>query len=195
MIKRIAIYCGSSVGDEEVYTTEALALVRAMHARGYGIVYGGGNVGIMGIIAEEMLKLGGEIIGVIPKKLMDKEVGHTGLTQMFVVDDMHQRKAKMFELCDAVIALPGGIGTMEELFEAYTWSQLAFHDKPCGVLNVNGFYTPLNDMLQHMVNHKFLKQVFKDMLLFDTNIESLLNRLEIFEFPATLKWQELKQTS
>ncbi len=113
MIKRIAVYCGSSVGDEEIYTTEALALVRAMHARGYGIVYGGGNVGIMGVIAEEMLKLGGEIIGVIPKKLMDKEVGHTGLTQMFVVDDMHQRKAKMFELCDAVIALPGGIGTME----------------------------------------------------------------------------------
>lgn len=195
MIKRIAIYCGSSVGDENVYTTEALALVRAMHARGYGIVYGGGNVGIMGIIAEEMLKLGGEIIGVIPKKLMDKEVGHTGLTQMFVVDDMHQRKAKMFELCDAVIALPGGIGTMEELFEAYTWSQLAFHDKPCGVLNVNGFYNPLNDMLQHMVNHKFLKQVFKDMLLFDTDIESLLHKLETFQFPATLKWQEIKQTS
>jgi uncharacterized protein (TIGR00730 family) len=187
-IKRIAVYCGSSVGDEEIYITKALALIQDMHKRGYGLVYGGGNVGIMGIIADEMLRLGGEVIGVIPKRLMDKEVGHTGLTQQIVVDSMHERKAKMFELCDACIALPGGIGTMEELFEAFTWSQLGFHFKPCGVLNVNGFYKPLDDLLQHMVDHKFLKQDFKNMLLFNGHVETLLNDLEDFEFPKTLKW-------
>ncbi len=187
-IKRIAVYCGSSVGDEEIYKTEALKLVQAMYQRGIGLVYGGGNVGIMGIIADEMLRLGGEVIGVIPKRLMEKEVGHTGITQQIVVDDMHQRKAKMFELCDACIALPGGIGTMEELFEAFTWSQLGFHYKPCGVLNVNGFYKPLDDLLQHMVNHKFLKQEFKNMLLFNDDVNTLMNDILSFEFPQTLKW-------
>lgn len=187
-IKRIAVYCGSSIGDEEIYKTQALALVQAMHKRGYGLVYGGGNVGLMGIIADEMLRLGGEVIGVIPKRLMDKEVGHTGLTQQIIVDSMHERKAKMFELCDACIALPGGIGTMEELFEAFTWSQLGFHYKPCGVLNVNGFYQPLNDLLQHMVNHNFLKQDFKNMLLFNDDVNVLLNDIETFEFPQMLKW-------
>jgi uncharacterized protein (TIGR00730 family) len=119
---------------------------------------------------------------------MDKEVGHTKLTQQIVVDSMHERKAKMFELCDACIALPGGIGTMEELFEAFTWSQLGFHYKPCGVLNINGFYQPLDNLLQHMVDHAFLKQDFKDMLLFNDHVDTMLNDLEAFEFPKSLKW-------
>jgi uncharacterized protein (TIGR00730 family) len=187
-MKRIAVYCGSSVGDEEIFITQSLELINEMYKRGYGLVYGGGNVGIMGVIADEMLRLGGEVIGVIPKRLMDKEVGHTKLTQQIVVDSMHERKAKMFELCDACIALPGGIGTMEELFEAFTWSQLGFHYKPCGVLNINGFYQPLDNLLQHMVDHAFLKQDFKDMLLFNDHVDTMLNDLEAFEFPKSLKW-------
>ncbi len=188
-MKRIAIYCGSSVGDELIYQTEAKVLVQAMFDKGYGLVYGGGNVGIMGVIADEMLRLGGEVIGVIPRKLMEKEVGHTGITELIVVEDMHQRKSKIFELADACIALPGGIGTMEELFEAFTWSQLGFHYKPCGVLSTNHFYQPLEVLLQHMVNHKFLKQEFKDMLLFNESPVALLQQLETYEFPQTLKWQ------
>lgn len=188
MIRRIAVYCGSAIGDDPAYRDVAIAMIGAMYKRGYGLVYGGGNVGIMGIIADEMLRLGGEVIGVIPKSLMDKEVGHAGLTEQHVVDNMHQRKAKMFEMADACVALPGGIGTMEELFEAFTWSQLGFHEKPCGVLNVKGFYKPLNHLLQHMVDHQFLKQEFKDMLLFEEDPDALIDRLERFEFPKTLKW-------
>lgn len=187
-IKRIAVYCGSSTGNELVYVEEARKLARAMHKRGLGIVYGGGNVGLMGIIADEMLKLGGEVIGVIPQKLFEKEVAHLGITELIVVNTMHERKARMFELADACIALPGGIGTMEELFEAFTWSQLGFHDKPCGVLNVSGFYNKLEDLLQHMVDNRFLKQEYKHMLLFDAEVDSLLERLQQFEFPQALKW-------
>ncbi|MCU0422523.1 MAG: TIGR00730 family Rossman fold protein [Bacteroidia bacterium] len=185
---RIAVYCGSSKGIHPHYEQAAIALVQILFNKGIGLVYGGGNVGIMGIIADEMIRLGGEVIGVIPRSLMDKEVGHTGITQQIVVENMHQRKAKMFELSDACIALPGGIGTMEELFEAFTWSQLGFHHKPCGVLNVSGFYEPLHNLLQHMVDHQFLKQEFKDMLIFNDDAEQLINQLENFKFPQVLKW-------
>ncbi len=187
-IKRIAVYCGSSLGNNSIYQKEAIKFIQLLRSKNIGMVYGGGNVGIMGVIADEMMRLDGEVIGVIPEKLMQKEVGHTGITQQIIVQNMHERKAKMFELCDACVALPGGIGTMEELFEAFTWSQLGFHYKPCGVLNTNGFYNPLNDMIQHMVNHQFLKQEFKNMLLMDENAESLLTQIENFEFPKVLKW-------
>ncbi|MFN7313587.1 MAG: TIGR00730 family Rossman fold protein [Bacteroidota bacterium] len=187
-LKRVAVYCGSAKGHSALYEQAAIDMVQALHQKGYGLVYGGGNVGIMGIIADEMLRLGGEVIGVIPRQLMEKEVGHTGITAQHVVENMHERKAKMFQLADACIALPGGIGTMEELFEAYTWSQLGFHDKPCGVLNVNGFYEPLNKLLQHMVDQGFLKQEFKNMLLFANTPNELLQALENFTFPKTLKW-------
>ncbi len=188
MIKNIAVYCGSSVGDDPVFAAKAKQLIHHMYHSGYGLVYGGGNVGIMGVIADEMLTLGGRVTGIIPQKLLDKEVAHHGITELIVVDNMHQRKARMFELADAVIALPGGIGTMEELFEAFTWSQLGFHYKPCGVLNVNGYYDKLNEFLQHMVNHHFLKQEFKDMLLFETEAEVLLQKLSNYTFPDVLKW-------
>ncbi len=188
MIKNIAVYCGSSVGNDPVFTAGAKQLIHHMYHSGYGLVYGGGNVGIMGVIADEMLTLGGRVTGIIPQKLLDKEVAHHGITELIVVDNMHQRKARMFELADAVIALPGGIGTMEELFEAFTWSQLGFHYKPCGVLNVNGYYDKLNEFLQHMVNHQFLKQEFKDMLLFETDAETLLQKLSNYTFPDVLKW-------
>jgi uncharacterized protein (TIGR00730 family) len=187
-IRRIAVYCGSAKGNDPIYVEQAKAIIHEMHASGMGLVYGGGNVGIMGIIANEMLKLGGEVIGIIPQKLLEKEVAHHGITQLIVVDVMHQRKAKMFELSDAIIALPGGIGTMEELFEAFTWSQLGYHEKPCGVLNVKGYYNHLHEFLQHMVDHGFLKQEFKEMLLFDSNPAAIISRLQSFEFPKMLKW-------
>jgi uncharacterized protein (TIGR00730 family) len=187
-MKRIVVYCGSAKGDDPVYAEAALQLARIMVKQEIGLVYGGGNVGLMGIMADEVLRLGGEVIGVIPQRLMDKEVGHTGLSQMFIVNDMHQRKAKMFELSDACIALPGGVGTMEELFEAFTWSQLGFHFKPCGVLNVKGYYDALNNMMQHMVDTGFLKQLHKDQLLFDTDIESLLQKIKIASNEFGDKW-------
>jgi uncharacterized protein (TIGR00730 family) len=176
-MKRILVYCGSAKGNEEVYAASAITLAKLLIKHHLGLVYGGGNIGLMGILADEVLRLGGEAIGVIPKQLLAKELGHQNLTHLFVVDDMHQRKAKMFELSDACIALPGGIGTMEELFEAFTWSQLGFHHKPCGVINVNGYYDSLQKLMQHMVDTCFLSQQHNDQLLFDTNEEQLLLRL------------------
>jgi uncharacterized protein (TIGR00730 family) len=176
-MKRILVYCGSAKGNTEAYQASTLTVAQLLVEYNLGLVYGGGNVGLMGILADEVLRLGGEVIGVIPKLLMEKEVGHQHLTELFVVDDMHQRKAKMFELSDACIALPGGIGTMEELFEAFTWSQLGFHQKPCGVLNVNGYYNALEQLMQHMVDSGFLKQQHKDQLLFESDEEQLLRKL------------------
>ena len=142
----------------------------------------------MGVIADEMLLLGGEVIGVIPQRLVDREVAHKGLTQQFVVKDMHERKMKIFELSDACVAMPGGVGTMEEIFEAFTWTQLGFHRKPVGVLNVNGFYDLLNALLNNMVEHKFLKPEHKNVLLFDEDSGSLVERLMKFEFAYKDKW-------
>ncbi|MES2780810.1 MAG: TIGR00730 family Rossman fold protein [Bacteroidota bacterium] len=176
-MKRILVYCGSAKGNDPTYQTSAIKLAQLLVEHNLGLVYGGGNVGLMGIIADEVLRLGGEVIGVIPRRLMEKEVGHANLTEMFIVEDMHQRKAKMFELSDACIALAGGIGTMEELFEAFTWSQLGFHQKPCGVLNTKGYYNALHQLMQHMVDSGFLKQQHKDQLIFETDEERLLRKL------------------
>lgn len=131
-MKRIAVYCGSSIGDEDIYTEQAKHLAHVLFSKNLGLVYGGGDVGLMGIIADEMLALGGEVIGVIPKRLVEYEVAHKGLTQQIIVDDMHQRKMKIFALSDACIAMPGGVGTMEELFEAFTWRNLDFTANPLG---------------------------------------------------------------
>lgn len=176
-MKKILVYCGSAKGNDGVYQNAAITLAGLLVKHNLGLVYGGGNVGLMGVIADEVLRLGGEVIGVIPRLLMEKEVGHQNLTELFVVEDMHQRKAKMFELSDACIAMPGGIGTMEELFEAFTWSQLGFHHKPCGVLNVNGYYDALHRLMQHMVDTGFLKQQHKDQLIFDADEEQLLRKV------------------
>jgi len=187
-MKRIAVYCGSSKGDEELFSSKAKHLAQVLYQNNLGLVYGGGNVGLMGVIADEMLRLGGEVIGVIPKKLVEYEVAHTGITQQIVVNDMHERKMKIFELCDACIAMPGGVGTMEEIFEAFTWTQLGFHRKPVGVLNVNGFYDLLNGLLNNMVEHKFLKQEHKEVLLFDADCDKLVERLLNYQFPYKDKW-------
>jgi uncharacterized protein (TIGR00730 family) len=188
-MKRVAVYCGSSAGDEETFSEHARQLARVLRNNNLGLVYGGGNVGLMGVIADEMLRVGGEVIGVIPQRLFDYEVAHKGLTQLFVVNDMHERKMKIFQLSDACIALPGGVGTMEEIFEAFTWTQLGFHRKPVGVLNVNGFYHLLDALLNNMVDHKFLKQEHKNVLLFDTDCHNLVDRLLSYRFGYTDKWQ------
>jgi uncharacterized protein (TIGR00730 family) len=187
-MKRIAVYCGSGNGDEEIFASKAKQLAQVLHQNNLGLVYGGGNVGLMGVIADEMLRLGGEVIGVIPKKLVEREVAHHGITELIVVNDMHERKMKIFELCDACIAMPGGIGTMEEIFEAFTWTQIGFHRKPVGILNVNGFYDLLNGLLNNMVEHKFLKQVQKEVLLFDTDCEKLVEKLITYQFSYQNKW-------
>ena len=187
-MKRIAVYCGSSKGDEEIFSSKAKELAQILCSKKLGLVYGGGDVGLMGVIADEMLQLGGEVIGVIPKRLVEYEVAHKGLTQQIIVGDMHERKMKIFELSDACIAMPGGVGTMEEIFEAFTWTQLGFHRKPVGVLNVNGFYDLLNALLDNMVQHKFLKQEHKNVLLFDADSESLVERLLNYGFLYKDKW-------
>lgn len=153
-------------------------MARELHGRGLGLVYGGGDVGLMGVIADSMLELGGEVIGVIPRRLKEREVAHEGLTELFVVETMHERKAKMAEHADAFVAMPGGIGTLEELFEMLTWSQLGFHDKPCALFDVGGFYQPLCAMLDHLVDQGFLKPPHRSLLIVEPDPAGVLDALE-----------------
>jgi uncharacterized protein (TIGR00730 family) len=183
-MKSLCVYCGSSSGTQPVYGQAARALAKSMVNEKINLVYGGGNVGLMGIIADEVLNLGGKVIGVIPKALMDYEVGHTNLTHLYIVKDMHERKAKMAELSDGFIAMPGGMGTLEELFEALTWSQLGFHDKPIGLLNVEGFYDGLIRFVQHLVQQGFLKSEHAALLMYEADAVSLMQRLKAYKAPA-----------
>ncbi len=170
------------------FSTSARQLAKALVASDLGLVYGGGNVGLMGIIADEVMALGGKVIGVIPQSLMEKEVGHEGLSELHVVGDMHERKAMMLSLGDGFIALPGGFGTMEELFEALTWLQLGFHTKPCGVLNTAGYYDALLAFLDNSRDQGFVKGLHRDMLLQSESADSLLDKMQQFTIPATSKW-------
>ena len=179
-MKRVCVFCGSSAGIRGDYSVAAQKLAAAMARRGLGLVHGGGIVGLMGMIADSMLQAGGEVIGVIPQHLVAKEVAHRGLTELRVVDTMHQRKALMNELSDAFIALPGGYGTLEEFFEILTWSQLGIHGKPSGLLNVSGYYDSLLAMLDHAVAEGFLRAPFRELVMADTDADSLLQRLAVF---------------
>lgn len=161
---------------------------KAIAEAGHGLVFGGGKVGLMGILADAVLEHGGEVIGVIPQMLKDKEVAHTGVTELFVVDDMHQRKAKMNSLAKAFIAMPGGPGTLEEIFEVWTWAQLGYHEKPCAFFNVAGYYDPLFSFLDNMREASFLKPVYRDMLIVDDDPNQLLARFEDYTSPQT-KWR------
>jgi uncharacterized protein (TIGR00730 family) len=182
-MKNILVYCGASVGFDEIYKNTAIAAGKLLVEKNKTLVYGAGSVGIMGIIADAVLENGGEVIGVIPSFMEKFEVQHKGLTEIHVVETMHQRKQLMAEVSDAVVALPGGWGTLDELFEILTWKQLGLHQMPVGLLNVNGFYDPLIEMIHKMVKEGFLKQTNLDMLMIDDNLESLLNRMEQAEYP------------
>ena len=179
-MKSLCVYCGSSIGASPVYADAARMLAKAMVEDNISLVYGGGNVGLMGIIADEVMRQGGEATGVIPKALMDKEVGHIGLTRLHIVKDMHERKALMADLSDGFIAMPGGIGTLEELFEVFTWSQLGLHDKPIGLLNVQGFYDGLIAFLRHIVDERFLKTEQASLLIHEADAFVLVDRLKTY---------------
>ena len=185
---RICVYAGSNPGADPAYAEAATDLARLLAQRGIGIVYGGAHRGLMGILADTALAAGGEVIGVIPQALVDREIAHTGLTEQHVVASMHERKALMAELSDGVIALPGGSGTLDELFELFTWSQLGLHRMPIGLLDVAGYWQPLLAMLDHMVAERLLRAEHRATLLVSTDAEALLNELAAYRHQATDKW-------
>jgi uncharacterized protein (TIGR00730 family) len=191
-MKKICVFCGSSHGNKPIFMDYAKKMAAAIHARNMTLVYGGGSVGLMGVIADELLALGGEVIGVIPGFLAEKEVDHKGLTEMITVDSMHERKHKMSQLSDAFIAMPGGFGSLEELAEILTWAQLGLVNKPIGLLNVDGFYDNLIMMFDHMVDSSFLKN--RNLLLVDSEPEKLLEALEHYKPVITEKWMDEDQT-
>jgi uncharacterized protein (TIGR00730 family) len=193
-MKSICVYCGSSKGASEIYAEGARALARQMVEDNIALVYGGGNVGLMGIIASEVMRLGGEATGVIPKALLDKELGHHGLTRLHIVKDMHERKAMMAELSDGFIAMPGGMGTLEELFEVLTWAQLGFHYKPIGLLNVSGFYDNLIAFIEHLVSQRFLTAEQALLMMHEASPVDLIQRFKTFKPSYINKWSE-KNTS
>lgn len=189
-MQRVCVYCGSGVGCDPAFVSAAAAFGRLLAERGLGLVYGGGRVGLMGVLADAALSAGGEVVGVIPEALARKEVGHRGVTKLLVVANMHERKKAMADFADAFVALPGGVGTLEELFESFTWLQLGYHRKPVGVLNVNGYFDHLLAFLRHTVESHLLKQRQLDQLLVDTDPARLLDRLRAFEAPAKDRWIE-----
>lgn len=186
----ITIFCGSSIGTDPIYHQQATLLGETLAENKIQLVYGGARVGLMGSVADGALSKGGEVIGVIPDFLQKKELAHLGITKLHIVETMHQRKTMMHDLSDGFIALPGGFGTLEELFEIITWAQLGLHKKPIGLLNTNGFYNHLSLLLQHMVNQGLLKEVNQQMLLIDENIDQLLEKMAQYEAPLVGKWIE-----
>lgn len=193
-MKKIAVYCGSSAGYDKIYEQQAYQLGKILAIKNTGIVYGGAKIGLMGAVANGALDYKGEVIGVMPHFLKSKEIAHEGLTEMILVETMHERKTKMHELSDGVIALPGGFGTMEELFEMLTWGQLGLHSKPMALLNINGFYDPLLQLANRMTETGFLKESNRIMLLADANIEALLQKMDEYQAPAVTKWLSQEKT-
>lgn len=193
-LRSICVFCGASPGATPIYQEAAEALGRHLAENGIQLVYGGGAVGLMGMVANAALATGGEVIGIIPQSLKDAEVGHSGLTRLEVVDGMHARKARMAELSDAFIALPGGLGTLEELFEVWTWGQLGYHAKPLGLLEVNGFFDPLLAFLDHLVQERFVRQPHRDMLQRAASPAELVDALAAWKPLAAPKWVDRTPT-
>jgi len=187
-LSSVCVFCGSNGGADPVYLETAAAAGRGLAERGIRLVYGGGKVGMMGAVADAALEAGGDIVGVIPQQIYDLEIGHGGLPDLRVVASMHERKALMAELADAFVALPGGIGTFEELFEVFTWAQLGLHRKPLGLLDVAGYYGPLEAMLDHAVEQRFLRPETRAMLVREDSLEGLLGRFDGWDPPALRKW-------
>ena len=187
-MRRVCVFCGSSSGSRPVYAEASRALGKTMRQRNLGLVYGGGNVGLMGIIADAIMESGGEVIGVIPDALVERELAHRGVTELFVVRSMHERKAKMAELSDAFIAMPGGFGTLEEFCEIITWAQLGLHRKPCGILNVEGYYDPLLSLFDQAVSEGFVHSKNRQIIIQETDPERLLDKFAAFRPPETERW-------
>jgi uncharacterized protein (TIGR00730 family) len=194
-VRRLCVFCGSSPGARPAYGEAAEELGRLLVAEGIGLVYGGGKVGLMGRLADAVLAEGGEAIGVLPEALVAKEIGHPGLEDLRVVGSMHERKALMADLSDGFVALPGGLGTVEELFEVYTWSQLGLHRKPCALLDVDGYYEGVATWLTHAVEERFLREDHREMLIVEHEPRTLIERLRRFE-PAAIvpKWIDREET-
>jgi hypothetical protein len=193
-MKRICIFCGSKYGAGKAYVDAARAMGMALIQRGIGLVYGGGRVGLMGVIADTVLAEGGEVIGVIPQALMAKEVAHQGLTNLHIVSSMHERKALMVEMADAFIALPGGYGTFEEFCEVITWAQLGLHQKPCGLLNVEGYYDALLQLFDHSVTERFVHPAHRSLLMEEVDPLRLIDLLEKYQPTTLAKWIDLDET-
>jgi hypothetical protein len=189
-IRRVCVFCGSNTGAQGDYAAAAARLGVLLGERGLGVVYGGGNVGLMGILADAALASGATVIGVIPEKLVAVELAHRGLSELRVVGSMHERKALMAELADAFIALPGGLGTLDELFETWTWGQLGYHGKPCGLLDVGRYFGPLIAFLDHAVAEGFIRPEHRRMILVETDPARLLDRFSGYEPPRLGKWLE-----
>lgn len=193
-MRRICVFSGSSAGSRAEYAAAARALGTALVRRGLSLVYGGARVGLMGVIADTVLAGGGEVIGIIPKRLMTKELAHPGLAELRVVASMHDRKREMADLADAFVALPGGIGTLEELTEVLSWAQLGLHDKPCGVLEVAGYFGRLIAFLDHAVDERFLHPAHRAMLVVESDAEDLLAHLARYRAPVVEKWLDRETT-
>jgi len=187
-IKSLAVFCGSSAGTDNVYIENAERLGEELANRNKTLIYGGAQVGCMGALANESLRNGGKVVGVIPKKLRDVEIAHEQLTELHVVDTMHERKSKMADLADGFIALPGGAGTLEEWFEVFTWSQLGYHAKPCGLLNVNNFFDPLIAMLDHTIIEGFMNEKYREMILISSDPKGLLGEMDSYSPTYPVKW-------
>lgn len=188
-LKSIAVFCGSSHGNQQIYTDEAKQFVRAMHARELDLIYGGGDVGIMKTIADEMLSLGGKVIGVMPKKLVDVEIAHKNLTELQVVPSMSRRKELIEEISDSFVMLPGGVGSLDEFFEMFTLAQLGYHNKPCAILNTDGYYDELIAFMDKAVDKGFVHPANREMILIEKSIEALLDQLEKYTPTTHVKWQ------
>lgn len=187
-MKSITVFCGSSFGSEDIYKEQAVLLGQTLAKNNIQLVYGGANVGLMGAVADGALAGGGKVVGVLPYFLQSKEIAHKQLSELILVETMHERKTKMNELCDGVIVLPGGYGTLEEFFEMITWAQLGLHQKPIGILNIDGFYDDLISLVENMVDKGFLKQINRDMLLINDTIDELLEIMRNYKAPTVGKW-------
>ncbi len=188
-MKWIAVFCGSKVGDTAVYRNAAVDLGRLMVHSGYGLVFGGGGIGLMGVIADSVLDAGGDVIGVLPNKLATNELRHERVADMRIVNNMHERKSLMSELSDAFVALPGGLGTFEEFFEVVTWAQLGFHQKNIGLLNVAGYFDPLIRLIDHAIQEGFIKSEHRELIVIQENSQALLRQLVEHQLPAVRRWR------
>jgi len=193
-MKSIAVFCGSSEGASSIYKESAVKLGHALAERQITLIYGGANVGLMGAVADAVLEQGGRVIGVLPFFLQDREIAHKGLTELVMVDSMHERKAKMAELADGFIALPGGPGTMEEFFEIFTWGQLGLHRKPCGLLNINHYFDPIVSMFNVMQREQFMQPKYRTMVITDDTPEGILKQFSNYDAPSVKTYLNEQRT-